>query len=634
MRAEAAGAMRATEALNRDGSPKRIPKVMQADIEHSARWRQEYETIWSACWDWYRGNVRPYAYVRVADPNNKNRTMSVSVNEIKGIVDLYEARTSLRQPHFRAIPRFSQASEFADSASTAINYYWRTQQTLQQFRLAQKFNIIAGHGWMRTSWKLLRETQRQPKEVRDPEIARRIGVRDAAMALNPDAEYQSDDEIRAQVNAEFDRSPVVVAHDEHPVGRMVSIFDVFVDPAATGMHDARWIAQREWQPAHVVANDRRYKRNARKEVTELAGRIGALSSRRTMAGTTRGQSRNTGLRETPNVKWVEIFEYHDLVLGQWCRFAANSEHFLIEPSPSPYHGSVYRSPFEQLRNYEVLDTDWSLSFYPQGEVEQLIGLNWELNETRTDLMAHRRSLGSMYAVRAANMGRELRSQLENPRPGRVVSVQTAEPVGNVIAPIQAAPIQPGLFDIAGQSRFDMARVAGISDLDRGTEDMSRVSATAAAALADAGQSRIQRKLSDAQDAAARVGGRYLMLAQMYLTKEQAVRITGDDGEVEWGSFDRAAILGQYDVEVEHGSMAPRNEQQRRLDAQQLMQMLQPFLPVLQLDKIAAYILSEFGIDNPEQYINPAGMAGAQAQGQHQVPSGAPPQMSLMEGAAA
>ena len=591
--------------VRRDGAPRMTTSVLLDNIDHSATWRRDYEQIWSACWDWYRGNISPYMYSRIRDgelgSDRGTRESFVNVNEIKGVVDLLEARTAMRSPKFYAHPRFPSAQGNAATAETVINYFWRSRNTSDAFRLAQKFNIVNGHGWMRVSWHLHQNTRPHPAETIDAETDRRRRARDAAMAVDPDAQYPSDDELRSQVEDEYRRSPVVVAHDEYPVARWVNPFDVYVDPAATSMTDARWVAQREWRPVHVVAANDSYSRTARTEVRDLGGSQQSRFARRS-----RNQGAGSAQRETPHVKWVELFEYHDLEAGKWCRFARDAAHFLIKPIESPYKGSVYRSPFEMLRNHEVLAPDWSMDFYPQGDVEQLISLNWELNETRTSLMAHRASLSSMWAVRSDRLDRTTRAQLQSPRPGVVISIPSDVPINDAVKPLQPAPIQPQLFDLAGQSRFDLGRVAGISDLDRGVAEVERRSATEAAALADAGQSRIESKITAAQESASRIGGRFLMLAQMFLTKQSVVRISGpgpEDG-AEWAQFDRAAILGQYDIEIEHGSMAPRNDAQKRQDVSALVGMLGPLAQSGRLDvaKLAELVLSEFGIDNAADFI--------------------------------
>ena len=589
---------------------------MQESIDHSLIWRQEYERIWRISEDWYRGNVRQYMYSHLADDQHLYggesrdgpRNTYVAVNECKGVAEQYQARTLMRNPKIYAYPRFPGAAGYAKSVVTLLNYFWREQRVNDAFGLSTRDSIIIGHGWVRTNWKRDYSTRAVPKAEVDAEIARMVQIRESARALNPEADYPDDATIERTVRAEFRRHPRLMSWSDHPVARYVNPVDVVVDPAATCMDDARWIAQRTYVTRDEIGDDSDLEPKGRSEaLNRLTGSSSAYPGRGTRAGIASGRARTSygpTERRTPGVDWIEVWEFHDLTAGTWCRFAWDADHWLIAPRPSPFAGSRFRSPFEMIRNHEVKATDMTRDFYPQGDIEQIVLINWELNETRTELMKHRRQMSPMWLTRSRALSREQRTQLAHPAAGRVFTVDGNDSLDQQIRPLQAGAINPQLFDVVGQSRYDLARVAGVSDLDRGVAEVERRSATEAGLLGDATSSRIEERIIKTQAAAARVAHRMLILCQLYLTAPQVARVTGEKGAVEWVQFDRERIQGTYDVEIEHGSMAPRNDAQRRRDSIALLQALGPFAQNGNVDlaPLIRFVLESFDVDDPDEFM--------------------------------
>jgi hypothetical protein len=84
-----------------------------------------------------------------------------------------------------------------------------------------------------------------------------------------------------------------------------------------------------------------------------------------------------------------------------------------------------------------------------------------------------------------------------------------------------------------------------------------------------------------------------MLAQQYMTGEQAVRIVGSEAEPVWLKFDRDYIQGEFDFLVEGGSTQPVNESFRRQMAMQVVDAMAPFAGagILDMPKLATYVFA-------------------------------------------
>jgi hypothetical protein len=126
----------------------------------------------------------------------------------------------------------------------------------------------------------------------------------------------------------------------------------------------------------------------------------------------------------------------------------------------------------------------------------------------------------------------------------------------------------------------------------------------------------------------------IMLAQQYMTGEQAVRIVGSEAQPIWLEFDRDFIQGEFDFVVEGGSTQPVNESFRRQMAMQVVDAMAPFAGagILDMPKLATYILQYgFGIRGAASFVTPQPMMPVPPQGVG--PDGQPLQPPVTPGGA-
>jgi len=154
----------------------------------------------------------------------------------------------------------------------------------------------------------------------------------------------------------------------------------------------------------------------------------------------------------------------------------------------------------------------------------------------------------------------------------------------------------------------------------------RRTATEAAIIQDAANARVSDKLAIVEKSIGECGRRMIMLAQQYMTGEQAVRIVGSEASPIWLNFDRDYIQGEFDFVVEGGSTQPVNESFRRQMAMQVVDAMAPFAGagILDMPKLATYILQYgFGIRGAASFVTPQPMMPVPPQGVG--PEGAPPE---------
>jgi hypothetical protein len=290
-----------------------------------------------------------------------------------------------------------------------------------------------------------------------------------------------------------------------------------------------------------------------------------------------------------------------------------------------------------LRNYEIPGF-----FYPMGELEAIEPLQYELNETRTQMMNHRKRFSRKYLFSESAFDDVGRQALASDDDNVLVPVKGNENLSNVVAAMPAYINPPEFYQMSASIEADIDRVSGVSEYQRGIIPETTRTAREASIIAESGNARVAEKLIDIENCIAACAANLIMLAQQYLTGEQTVRIVGSENAPVWLTFDKDYIAGEFDFNVEAGSTAPRNEAFRRDMAMQIVSAMQPFAQagLVNLPKLAEYVLSTgFGVKNagaflqsPDQQGPPPDQGGAVSPDQAALgaPGAAPDQMAAMQ----
>jgi hypothetical protein len=277
-----------------------------------------------------------------------------------------------------------------------------------------------------------------------------------------------------------------------------------------------------------------------------------------------------------------------------------------------------------LRNLDI-----HVLFYLSGVLEAIEPLQMELNETRTQMMNHRKRYSRKWLFNESAFDDFGRQALASDDDNVIVPVKGNENLNNVVVPMPALINPPEFYNQSALITSDIDRVSGVSEYQRGSIPETTRTAREATIIAEAGNARVAEKLINIENAIARCANNLIMLAQQYLTGEQTVRIVGTEAAPVWLTFDKDYISGEFDFMVEAGSTAPRNEAFRRDMALQMVSAMQPFAQagLVNLPKLAEYVLGTgFGVKNPEAFLNAPPPQGMEAEGG--VPMGGPGQAPL------
>lgn len=521
-------------------------KQYQQRLDASKRWRKEdgYDAVWRRLNDLYRG--RHYEHY-----TNEDRLL---VNVVFSTVNVISPAIAVNYPKITVNAVNPENAPNAVIAEAVVNYWWKKRDVRTEFRRTVKDFLIFGHGWIKVAYRFVE------KEI------------------IPD---EGDPAADAEGNQ---ATPQTVILEDSPFAERVSPFDMFVDPDATSMRDARWIAQRIRRPLADVQNDKRYSKAAREAVQVMAvSRYADDPSQRKI------RDKNEG--------YAEIWEFYDIADNMMCVFAEGSDGFLVKPMPMPFS---FGHPFVQLRNYDVPD-----QFYPMGDLEAIEPLQKELNETRTQMMNHRKRFARKYLYKESAFDQFGRTALESDEDNAMVPVISDEPLSNVVTPMPAIINPPEFYEQSALIVSDIDRISGVTEIQRGATSEIRRTATESALMQDAANARTADKLAVVELASAEVGKRLIALAQQFMTGEQVARIMSKQGEPVWVQFDRDYLAGEFDFEVAAGSTQPMNESFRRQMALQMVDAMSPFAGagVVDMRKFAAYVLQYgFGVKNPDQFM--------------------------------
>ena len=523
-------------------------------LEASKKWRKQdgYDGLWKRMNDLYRGK-------HFDDYKNEDQML---VNIAFSTVNVISPSISVNYPKITVNATSADFAPQAVIAEAVVNYWWRHKDIRTEFRRAVKDMLAFGHGWIKVGYRFVEE------------------------------EVEGESEI-SEANLNGIGHPTTIVREDSPFAERVSVNDVFVDPDATSMKDIKWIAQRIRRPIADVRNDKRYAKAARLDVTPMAvSRYADDPSRRKV------YDKNEG--------YAEIWEYYDISSNSMSVFCEGSDMFLVKPMKMPYS---FGQPFVMLRNYDVPD-----HFYPIGDLESIEPLQLELNETRSQMMNHRKKFSRKYLYKESAFDQLGRSALESDDDNVMVPVSSDEPIGNVVTAFPAVINPPEFYNQSNMIIGDIDRISGVSEFQRGAVSEIRRTATESSLMQDAANARTSDKLAVVEQAIAEVGRRMLQLAQQFMQGEQVARVMGRDGEPLWVNFDRDYLQGDFDFEVAAGSTQPHNESFKRQMALQLVDAMAPFAGagIIDMSKLAAHVLQfGFGVKNPDEFLaQPQQQAGA------------------------
>lgn len=565
-------------------------------LNHARRWREEegYDDTWGRMLDLYKGKHFPQGL------DDEDR---IAINIAFSTINVIFPSISVNHPKIEVMANRPQDEDRAVITEAIINYWWRHYDFRTPFRRAAKDFLVIGHGWIKVGYRFVEKFEEMDSDEKRESIEEMTLQADLYAADNPELanDLPTDEEIEANIP----ESKAIIVEDR-PFLERVSPFDMFVDPEATSLEDAKWIAQRIVRSLEEVKADERYRSSVRRSLKADA----ALSAD--------WMSENQRKKMDTDLERVTIWEFYDLQDETICVFSEGADDYLIDPQEMPY---AFGHPYEFIANYEVPD-----EFYPIGDLEMVEAPQQELNKTRSQMMNHRKKYGRKYLYRASALGPDGRQGLESNEDNIAIEVIDDNlPLQDILMPVPITPMSGDLYQYSQIIESDMDKVSGVNEYARGATPEVRRTATEAAMIQDASNARSADKLALIELAIGKIARKVLMLAQQYMTDTQVARVVGSEGQQFWFDYEVEDIEGEYDFAVEGGSTQPQNDTFRRQQAVAMMNSLAPLIgTVIDPAQIAKHVLQfGFGIKSPGKFILPPMPAGPMGPDGQPMPMEAP-----------
>ena len=566
-----------------------------------------YDSLWRRMTDLYRGRHWPRGASSSED--------MITVNLAFSTINVIAPSVSVNHPKIVVIPNSQENEDRSAFVEAVVNHLWRHHDFRKPFRRAVKDFLIFGHSWVKVGWKFLEQERTLGEGERDEMLEEALMEADAFAAEDPilAGGLPTDDEMAANIP----QTTMMVVEDQ-PFVERISPFDIFVDPEATCIEDAKWIAQRIVRPLEEAQADKRYKASVRKNLSadSLLYPMYAVTSRQQQEEYLDTEER------------CVVYEYYDILENTLSVLPQSGDQFLIDPIVMPY---AYGQPFVMMRNYDIPDY-----FYPMGDLEALESLQLELDKTRSQMMNARKRYARKYLYHERSFGPEGREALESDQDGRLVPVvDENKPLGETVVPMPQTPLSPEIYNMSEIVEGDINTVSGVSEYARGQMPEIRRTATEASIIADAGNARAADKLATVELAIAQIGRRVIQLMQQFMTGEQMAQVADKGGSL-FVPYGRDDIVGEYDFSVEAGSTQPMNDTIRKQQAVSLLNAMAPLVgTVIDPAALAKHVLMNgFGIKDPDKFMmqqqqqpqqpgGPEGAAPGAGPGAGQMPPGMP-----------
>jgi hypothetical protein len=284
----------------------------------------------------------------------------------------------------------------------------------------------------------------------------------------------------------------------------------------------------------------------------------------------RGESKPNKTQPIKEPDILVFWEIYNLKTKQWLTIAENGEIPVMDAEDLPK--GVEGHPFAFL-----FFTHRDDSPYPHPPLSPLLDLAREYNRARSDIQKHRKRFNRKYVGSKQAFGNDVVeiSKFESGDDGTLCMVNGD--VNSAIAPVQDAQQDPMRYNELGYLKTEMIEMAGHNS----SEAMGLATAESAtqSALLD---KRLEMKEGDAMsmviDFVLDIARKLDMLVQVHIDKEEAVKITGPQGEF-WelvSPDDFKDVEGEYEYTVYVGATTPRMRHIERASWQAFLGLLATF----------------------------------------------------------
>lgn len=443
------------------------------------------------------------------------------------VVETIIPRLFARDPKWRAI---SRSPDFpADGprvVSDLLTYQWNRMGMRLKMYDYIKDSLMYSKGFAKVTWNY----QRKTKTIMEPIVGK-------------------DDKITFEKVTKSD-----IEYDD-PMVEIVDPADIYVDPDAVSSGfggDAKYMIHRKTVELSTLKDNPNYQNVDKIKQASYADQYMDKMMR----------YRDDVPQKDKHSDLVEILEYWE----QDRLIVIANRSVVLRDSPNPYtHKQI---PFVELDDYRDPHR-----LYGQSELSVIDPLQREINSIRNQ----RRDYDNLQLNPVIRM---VPGTLRNPNsavmaPGSVWMVSDLQSMDTFTLPA----LQGTARDIEQQTAQDIKMTTAIDEIGIGLlpDNPQRRSATEVTTSQQSAGRRFAMKIALLEEAVKKIGQLVFALNQQFLDQERMIQIVGERGATEWVQLDASDIRGEYFIDLEVGSMLPKDEIAQRQEAVELLQYITPII---------------------------------------------------------
>ena len=370
----------------------------------------------------------------------------------------------------------------------------------------------------------------------------------ADLIENPKAgDVVLDGEGRPQLDSEgvpITELDLLPANEAYKVSR-IHPSDFLVDEdAGPDNDDVGWKAQRIKMSLEDAKNDLRFPAAARKNLKATEIKDEAEKDREARK---KGSASMSTEKKDPDV--VVMWELYDLRNEEWLIVAEGNREFLIPPEE--IGEEIDGDPFVDLR-YTLRDDSW----YPIPPTSQWLDSQREYCDRRSKILSHNKRFNRKYEMYSGAFDdvEASAAKLESGEDGTVLI--KSQPMQSVF-PIPDGPLDMQVHTELAYLKGDFGELAIGANQRGATQGVD--SATEAGILEKRAVMREGDRVALVQDFVVDIGRKLDQCIQAHITRDQAVRVSGPQGE-SWEVIkesDYDSIEGEYEYSVNVGATTPQ-----------------------------------------------------------------------------
>lgn len=481
------------------------------------------------------------------------------------VVETIIPRVFARDPKWRAIsrqPQFNDDGSLTNEPARVVGDLLSYQWTRMGMRLKMydyiKDSLMYSKGFAKVTWNY----QRKNKRIMEPQVG-------------------DDDKITF-----IEKVKNEVEYDD-PMVEIVDPADIYVDPDATSCGyggDNTYLIHRKTVDIDVLRENPNYKNVDQIKQADYADQYLDKMLR----------YRNDVPQNDKHKQLVEILEYWE----QDRLIVIANRSVILRDSPNPY--SHKQIPFVELDDYRDPH-----KLYGQSELSVIDPLQREINSIRNQ----RRDYDNLQLNPVIRM---VPGTLRNPNsavmaPGAVWMVSDLTSMDTFTLPA----LQGNSTQIENQTAQDIKMATAIDEIGIGLlpANPQRRSATEVTTSQQSAGRRFAMKIALLEEAVRKIGQLVFALNQQFLDSEKMVQVVGERGASEWVQLSPEDIRGDYFIDIEVGSMLPKDEIAQRQEAVELLQYITPIIsPVVQSNPkvilpVVRMVLDTFELPGKQEIVD-------------------------------